>query len=541
MFSRIDRTHPYLSSINNLLLRVVAFGLLFVAVSAIAEETDKIQELQRVIDTQRRQLEAQQRQLEVQMQVLGRLQSEVERLAKSTDKDRTTPRESGAPTQSSSASTGEKVPPQLTSASVESGLSTEHPSGSAKAESSEDEKSILSSADTTRAREARRRKRTGVAQTDRFDSENPTGVDATYFDPKAVVNIPDTDTSIGLHGFAMFQIIHDTNGPDGNQFDTAFIPVDGAPSETKFNVNPSRIFFTSYTPVADGQLNTLISMDFNGQVDRPDPRLRLAYGEYVNNRMGLGVLGGQTFATMADLRAVPETLDFAVPAGSWAQRQELLRFTKAFRGDFLMETSIETPQNVRYIDADKRTRLPDAVLSGTWFLTGDYLRHFRLSALARDLRAEGVDGNTDSALGWALAASAKLDLPFLGKKDNLRLTAHYGDGYGTQLKGGPNEAIFDTTDSELDTIGIWSSFGGIQHFWTDKFRSNLTYGHVSVDNPALVPGDALDSTTYASANFIWNPYKQLTLGVEYLWGRRENVDGASGTSNRFLFSSRFDF
>jgi hypothetical protein len=367
-------------------------------------------------------------------------------------------------------------------------------------------------------------------------------VDITYLHPAADFKIPGTETSIGLHGFVQFQIIHDTNGPAGNQFDTAFIPVDGTPSETKFNVNPTRIAFSSATAVPDGQLNTLISMDFNGQLGSPEPRLRLAYGELVNEDLGLAVLGGQTFATMADLRAVPETLDFAVPAGSWAQRQALLRLTKSFRGGFLLETSIETPQNVRYINAEKETRLPDAVLAGTWLLNGDYLRHFRLNALARDLQAQSdVDGTTDSALGWAIAASAKVDLPFLGKRDNLRLNVHGGDGYGTQLKGGPEEGIFDTASSELDTIGIWSLSGGIQHFWTEKFRSNLTYGHVSADNPASVPSDALDSTTYASANFIWNPFKKLTLGVEYLWGRREDVDGASGTSNRLLFSSRFDF
>ncbi|MCK4839352.1 MAG: hypothetical protein KAS94_11170 [Desulfobulbaceae bacterium] len=517
-----------ISSINNLLFRVAAFSLLLLAVSANAQETDKVKELQRVIGAQQRQLEAQQRQLEAQMQMLMKLQSDVERLGKSADKERATPREGGASTQSPSAS-------------VEGGLSTKRPSGSAKAQSPADEKSTLSSTDTIESREPRRPKKTGVAQADRLDSESPTSVDVTYFDPALVINIPGTETSIGLHGFVQFQIIHDTNGPAGNQFDTAFIPVDGTPSETKFNVNPSRIAFSSNTRVSDGQLNTLISMDFNGQVDRPEPRLRLAYVEFVNADLGLGLLGGQTFATMADVRAVPETVDFAVPAGSWAQRQPLLRLTKSFSGNFLMESSIETPQNVRYINAEKRTRLPDAVLAGTWMLNGDYLRHFRLNALARDLRAQGVDGTTDSALGWAVAASAKLDLPFLGKRDNLRLTVHYGDGYGTQLKGGPEEAIFDTANSELDTIGIWSLFGGIQHFWTEEFRSNLTYGHVSADNPASVPSDALDSTTYASANFIWNPFKKLTLGVEYLWGRRENVDGASGTSNRLLFSSRLDF
>jgi NAD(P)-dependent dehydrogenase (short-subunit alcohol dehydrogenase family) len=46
---------------------------------------------------------------------------------------------------------------------------------------------------------------------------------------------------------------------------------------------------------------------------------------------------------------------------------------------------------------------------------------------------------------------------------------------------------------------------------------------------------------YQTGNFIWAPSKTTTIGAEYLWGRRENKDGASGTANRFLSSSRFDF
>ena len=91
----------------------------------------------------------------------------------------------------------------------------------------------------------------GVSQADRADSQSPSSVDVTYIDPTAIINIPGKNTSIGLHGFAQFQIIHDTSGPAGNQFDTAFIPVDGAPSETKFNVNPSRFAFSSVTQVPD--------------------------------------------------------------------------------------------------------------------------------------------------------------------------------------------------------------------------------------------------------------------------------------------------
>ena len=340
-----------------------------------------------------------------------------------------------------------------------------------------------------------------------------------------------------------FQIIHDTEGLNNNRFDTASIPVDGAPPQTKFSVNPTQIALSSTTSVPEGRLNTMISMDFNGQLDSPEPRLRIAYGEFVSDDLGLGILGGQAYATMLDLRAVPETLDFAGPAGLWQLREPLLRFTKSFAGQMIAEIAIETPENVNYIGAEKLTRWPDLAVAGTWLAGGEYIKHLRLAGLARDLRAEaeGADDSSDSALGWAVTGSAKLGLPFLGAKDNFKFTVHYGDGYGTQLKGGPNEGAFNIGNSELETIGVFGSYGGIQHFWSDKFRSNLVYGYVNSDNPEFVSGDTFDNTNYAAADLIWNPYKPVDLGVEYLWGRRENKDGASGTSNRFLFTSKVKF
>ncbi len=118
---------------------------------------------------------------------------------------------------------------------------------------------------------------------------------------------------------------------------------------------------------------------------------------------------------------------------------------------------------------------------------------------------------------------------------------HYGDGYGTQVKGGPPEGVFNDSTSQLETIGIFSSYGGIQHFWSERFRSNLVYGFVNADNPGIASADALDNTQYVAADFIWTPFKSTSFGFEYLWGRRQNKDGASGTSNRFLFSSTYSF
>ena len=54
-----------IGSMNAFLFRVAGFGLLFLALPAIAEEAGKLEGLQRVIDAQERQLAAQQCQLGV--------------------------------------------------------------------------------------------------------------------------------------------------------------------------------------------------------------------------------------------------------------------------------------------------------------------------------------------------------------------------------------------------------------------------------------------------------------------------------------------
>ncbi len=471
---------------------IIGMGLLPIPV--FGQDASNLYELQRVIEAQQRQLDAQQKQLDAQRQLLQELQSQIKSPATDADKKEVTV-------------AAEKPP-------------AEPP------------------ADPTQARS---QTRAAISQRDMYDLESPTNANFSYFDPAVMVTIPDSKTEIGVHGLPVFQIIHDTTGLNNNRFDTASIPVNGAPPQTKFSVNFTQLQFSSTTPVTRGRLNTMISMDFNGEIDRPDPRLRIAFGEFASDELGLGVLGGQTYTTMLDLQAVPETLDFAGPTGLWQQRQPLLRVSKSFEDTLTAEFAVETPENVSYINAEKLTRWPDLAIAGTWYAGGEYIKHLRLAGLARDLRAEDANGSTDSALGWAVTGSAKLGLPFLGAKDNFKFTLHYGDGYGTQIKSGPQEAVFNTVNSELDTIGVFASYGGIQHFWSDRFRSNLVYGFMYADNPGFVSGDVIDNTQYAAVDFIWTPFKTTTFGVEYLWGRRENKDGASGTANRFLFSSSFNF
>jgi hypothetical protein len=55
------------------------------------------------------------------------------------------------------------------------------------------------------------------------------------------------------------------------------------------------------------------------------------------------------------------------------------------------------------------------------------------------------------------------------------------------------------------------------------------------------PSDSLNRTQYASANLVWMPTERWLFGIENLWIKRVDKDGADGTDFRTQFTTRFTF
>ena len=53
--------------------------------------------------------------------------------------------------------------------------------------------------------------------------------------------------------------------------------------------------------------------------------------------------------------------------------------------------------------------------------------------------------------------------------------------------------------------------------------------------------NAFKKGTYSSVNLLYMPVKNMTVGGELLWGKRENKDGQSGDDTRVQFSARYKF
>ena len=62
-----------------------------------------------------------------------------------------------------------------------------------------------------------------------------------------------------------------------------------------------------------------------------------------------------------------------------------------------------------------------------------------------------------------------------------------------------------------------------------------------MDNLAIQPSTALESTTYALVNLLYRPFHRMEVGLEYYRGERTDNDGERGHANRLLIGVNFGF
>jgi hypothetical protein len=131
----------------------------------------------------------------------------------------------------------------------------------------------------------------------------------------------------------------------------------------------------------------------------------------------------------------------------------------------------------------------------------------------------------------------------VGEKDKIKFQGVMGTGVAKYIQGvsGLNyDAIYNGTN-ELEALQMAGLNFTYQHYWKTHVFSSLTAGLLSVEeNNNLTPTD-YQSSYYGSVNLFWDAVKNLTFGVEALFGERINVDDSSGTAFRFQMNATYKF
>lgn len=322
----------------------------------------------------------------------------------------------------------------------------------------------------------------------------------------------------------------------------AVVPIgDSGESYLDFGIKESRINFRSTHNLDNGaKLGTFMEFDMmlSGQGDERisnsyAPRLRHAFFTYNN------WLVGQTWMTFFNVGALPENLDFVGPAESTVfGRQAMIRYTNgpwqlAFENP---ETTVTPYGGVGGRVVADDSKVPDVVLR--YNLKGDW-GTFVAAGMYRQLDCDGcIAGVDDTAGSFSVSLSGKF---VFGNKDDFRWmasTGPMGRYIGLNISNG---AVVDA-NGDLETIDQTGVFGSYRHLWNDKWRSNLTYGYLSVDNDTDLTGmGATKQMSSWHANIIYSPQPKLDFGAEFIYVDRELENGDDGDLTRIQFSAKYAF
>jgi len=319
------------------------------------------------------------------------------------------------------------------------------------------------------------------------------------------------------------------------------IPLDGSAqdgnAQSRFHVRNSRLNVDYRRSSRFGDVRAFVEFDFFGGGD-----------EFINNyelRLRHAVVqfgdfyAGQWWSQFTDIPASPETVDFGPALGQPVLRNPGLRWSRDVgqQGKWQIGLGAENPAG-DLTDQSERFA-SDKVPNFTSFIqTTRGWGHFRVAALGLQL-----DSDTDSQITGGVNVSSRIKTPFLASKDNIVFGLTAGEGfthYYSVFAGQGLEGVIDS-DGDIEATGILAGYVGYQHWWSNAWRSTLTYSALELDSPLGSDPLATESGRRYQANLFWTPVDNLDIGFEYSYAGREVIDGQQGDGSRVNAVLQLDF
>jgi len=337
-----------------------------------------------------------------------------------------------------------------------------------------------------------------------------------------------TDIRLKIGGFVRLDIIHDFSAMGStDSFDPSTIPTDGTKGEnTRVHARGTRLNLDTRGPSTAGILRAFVEGDFYGSGN--SFRLRHGFGEIK------GLLAGQTWTTFMDDEAIPPTLDSEEPRTMIFHRLGVLRWTQQLNEHSLVSFALEdaggTISTPPSSSGSTETPWPNVVGRGR---VNDTWGHAQVTGFLGSVRYRDDSEPADSILLWGLSASGKIHTT---KKNEMIFQAAYGEGLG-QFRGGAVAAL--STSGEFQAIPNRSVTYSFLHRWSNALSSHAIVNHGWNETLDGQASTALEATWYGALNTVWSFADRATIGAEWLYGQREDRDGARGHNNRFLIATTF--
>ena len=354
---------------------------------------------------------------------------------------------------------------------------------------------------------------------------------------------------LGIGGVIKGVGVFDWGNPidDPNDFTTADIPFDtpeGNGGKLQGSLGQSKIFINFVAlPGTANKIGAYVSAHFTG----PGNTLKIAHA-YVTYR---GFIVGHTSSLFEDGAAAPPTIDDEGPCGLVGATNNLIDYTHSFGkrlklgvGIELSSVSMTTSESTRYVSQ----RIPDvpAYVQYNWCNGNGWLR---FSALMRNIQYRDLvaDKNRNKVC-WGIKLSGST--PIGDTPLRTYYQAAYGRGIGGYIQdlGGLGLVLSpdETKAGHLDAVKAWGAYAGLQYTFSDKLFTSVSYSQARAYADAYTGGSSpwneqYKYAQYVAANVFYTILPGLQCGVEYLYGRRVDMGGASRSDNRINTMLQFSF
>lgn len=286
------------------------------------------------------------------------------------------------------------------------------------------------------------------------------------------------------------------------------------------------------------------------------PQVRQAYVSWRGIEMGYG------FSLFTDLAADPTTIDYEGPNSFTVVINAKFDYRHTFGKHFGIGIGAELPMasytnglanigvggKIMVGTATVEQRIPDIPMYVQWNWGNN--NRIRLSGLLRNMqyranmKAEPVTsddltgGKTKNLVGGGLQLSGNFNicnklLGYFQATAGKGMTSYFEDVTGLGLDMVP----VNNDPGKLQTVKAWGGYLGLQYNWSSKVYSNLIYSHLRVYNPYYEGGATAWASQYkygqyAVANVFYNITDMFSWGLEYIWGRRVDMNRQQAHDNR---------
>ena len=315
-----------------------------------------------------------------------------------------------------------------------------------------------------------------------------------------------------------------------DSFDPRTIAVDGSDGgNSQVHARETRLTLDMRGPIEGSELRMYVETDFYGSGNVI--RLRQAFGSY------RGLMAGQAWSTFVDDANFPNTIDFESPIAFPSIRQAQVRWTSKLASAVSWSVALEDNKSTIDPPADRPGKaeyaMPDLVTN--FRFTGGR-GHAFVSGFLGKARFRPTDGEPDDVTLWGSLLSGRLKT--FGR-DYAYAQFTFGEGVGRYR--GALTAVPDDT-GQLRAVDLVAFTGGYEHYWSPRVSSNAVFSTGTIPDEPYYKDSVNKELGYAAVNLLyWFLPDRAWAGVEYLYGRREIVNGDSGTANRIQFAVRFNF